>query len=82
MNRYTFLGPFDILASAGGLFTSLKLIVVGILSSATLKFYLRTVSKSIKNEFKSYERAKQEKITNKLMKRLSSVELFKLHDRI
>ena len=56
--RYSFIGPFDILAQAGGLFTSLKLIVVLILGAATLKYYLNNVSKNLKNNFKTCERLK------------------------
>ena len=82
LNRYTFIGPFDILASAGGLFTSLKLVVVGILSAATFKYYLRNISKQIKYNFISYERTKQEKIIKQMVERLSSVELFKLFDTV
>ena len=39
LDSYSFVGPLDILASAGGLFASLKLIVIIVLSTSTIKYY-------------------------------------------
>ena len=48
LNEYNFIGPLDIITSAGGLFAFLELFVVLLLSATTAKYYNINVIKHIK----------------------------------
>jgi hypothetical protein len=83
LNEYSFIGPLDILTSAGGLFASLKLVVVLILSASTVKYYKKHVAKAIKvDQNKKYSNTKTDDLIKLMIKRMSSVELFHLYDKI
>jgi hypothetical protein len=82
LNDYNYIGPLSILSSAGGLFASLRLLVILILSVATLKFYKLNVVKAIKKDSEKYSKTNNKTLIDLMVKRLSCIELFHLHDRI
>lgn len=73
VDEQEFTGPLGILSDVGGLFNSLKLILVAALSGRVYRLYKESVANHIRASNETYADTKNEDLVELLKKRLSAV---------